>query len=200
MGGRLQCCGQGWKVRLRTPEHASKLAEGCVPECQSRPPIPALESFQNLASSNPLDVRHNDSWKPEQIWIAVKYCPLDALSSVLLRVNCGGVARRKTRLSSSDWNEQYSYRSPSLLGPPEINPGFCTGRKRDGGCRHNRGVAGPSLASSSGQRTANDTNAGPVVPAPPAREKPRVPLLLHLSVHSDAQSCRVQRDGDRCPN
>ena len=26
----------------------------------------------------------------------------------------------------------------------------------------------PSLASSSGQRTANDTNAGPVVPAPPA--------------------------------
>ena len=26
----------------------------------------------------------------------------------------------------------------------------------------------PSLASSSGKRTANDTNAGPVVPAPPA--------------------------------
>ena len=34
----------------------------------------------------------------------------------------------------------------SLLGAsPEINPGFCTGRKRDGGCRRNRGVAGPVL-------------------------------------------------------
>ena len=29
-------------------------------------------------------------------------------------------------------------------------------------------VQAPSLASSSGQRTANDTNAGPVVTAPPA--------------------------------
>ena len=61
--------------------------------------------------------------------------------------------------------------------PGSVNPGFRTGRKRDGGsgCRGNRGVAAPSLASSSGKRTANDTNAGPVVPAPPA---PGVPLGL----------------------
>ena len=39
----------------------------------------------------------------------------------------------------------------------------------------------PFLASSSGQRPVHDANVGPVVPATPARERPRVPLLLHLS-------------------
>ena len=53
---------------------------------------------------------------------------------------------------------------------PEKNPGFCTCRKRDGAATS--ALQAPSLAPSSGLGPANDTNAGPVVPATPAPAGP----------------------------
>ena len=49
-----------------------------------------------------------------------------------------------------------------------VCPGFCTCRKRDGGWRGNKRVAGPVVGLQQRPGPANDTNAGPVVPATPA--------------------------------
>ena len=58
----------------------------------------------------------------------------------------------------------------------------------------------PSLAANSGQGPVGDTDAGPVVPAAGAPGDPEgLGYRCCCIFHSDAESYRVQRDGDGCP-